>query len=316
MPRPTRVPDAFATDAGTRVAPTAGRLARGYEAGVPVPPLTHNDQWGLNTDWIRYLAEVSPADGVLDFRAWRCPDDAAFTVEWDGPSGTDGLLEATLSALGVTVASGGGITLTSTGMSLGRGGYDIAFSYDYATKTVTGGNPPVSETVFWQRALTTWSPSSNLTITQESVGATVYQSASVGASGSAVSHMPAWDNPAGEPSGGVATALVLTDCTIRLRQLTESGGGSPDATISVQWYDRTRGPAAWVTAASVNITTAQTLVGGGVDVTVPAVTTAADATILRGAPMRVLVELAAITGETQTCDILYTTIRGIKTRAE
>lgn len=63
MPRPTRVPDAFATDAGTRVAPTAGRLARGYEAGLPVPPLTHNDQWGLNTDWIRYMirgGEVIP----------------------------------------------------------------------------------------------------------------------------------------------------------------------------------------------------------------------------------------------------------------
>lgn len=65
MPRPTRVPDAFATDAGTRVAPTAGRLARGYEPGLPVPPLTHNDQWGLNTDWIRYLALDIPYNAHL-----------------------------------------------------------------------------------------------------------------------------------------------------------------------------------------------------------------------------------------------------------
>lgn len=42
---------------------------------------------------------------------------------------------------------------------------------------------------------------------------------------------------------------------------------------------------------------------------------AARAAIL-AAPMRVLVELAAITGETQTLDIFYTTIRGIKSRAE
>lgn len=317
---PTRWADTASTNRATI---DTGLRDVGFPSGALIPAGENNQRDYEVGEWLTYLSALSPASDVLDFREWRCPDDSAFTVEWDGPGGVDGFMLATVAAFTVSstfainllVGSGGGVELTDSACFLKRGAYGYAYVYNHATKTVTSGNPPVSETVFWQRAMTSWATGS-MTITQESVGATVYQSASLGTLATGVSHLPAWDNPTGEPAGGTATTFILTDCTIRLRQLTESIGTAVDATVSIEWFDRTRSPAAWVVAATANLTTAQTPVAAGVDVTIPAVTTAADATILRGAPMRLSISLAAVVGATQTLDIFYTTIRGIKSRAE
>ena len=80
-------------------------------------------------EWVTYLSDLSPADNVLAFREWECPDDSSYDIAWDGPAGTDGRLDATVERLllsadtsvGLVVPSGSdAITLT---MSASFGGF-------------------------------------------------------------------------------------------------------------------------------------------------------------------------------------------------
>ena len=44
-------------------------------------------------EWVTYLSDLSPADNVLAFREWECPDDSSYQLAWNGPAGVDGLFQ-------------------------------------------------------------------------------------------------------------------------------------------------------------------------------------------------------------------------------
>lgn len=113
--RPTTVPDEFGTNAGVRVAPTPERNAEGFPAGGPVGEGVQTYLHGTSVDWVRYVAELSPASDVLAFREWRCIDNASFNLEWS--SSTDGRMDGTLSVLSLTAndATDGALVRYSAG---------------------------------------------------------------------------------------------------------------------------------------------------------------------------------------------------------
>lgn len=95
---PTRWADTAATN---RTAIDTGLRDVGFPSGALIPAGENNQRDYEVGEWLTYLSALSPASDVLDFREWRCPDDSAFTVEWDGPGGVDGLLVATVEELQV-----------------------------------------------------------------------------------------------------------------------------------------------------------------------------------------------------------------------
>jgi len=90
-------------------------------------------------EWVTYLSDLSPADDVLAFREWECPDDSSYQLAWNGPAGTDGRMDVNVERLllsadtsvGLVVPSGpdamtltvstsfGGFVTDITGASLG-----------------------------------------------------------------------------------------------------------------------------------------------------------------------------------------------------
>lgn len=93
--RPTSTPYRFATNPGTRTTPSAGRKASGWEIGDPADPLQWNDLWGVLSDWVDYLADISPASDVLVAETFRVVDPAGPTTRgaltWDTIGGNAGL---------------------------------------------------------------------------------------------------------------------------------------------------------------------------------------------------------------------------------
>lgn len=309
---PTRFAD---TSAVNRGAIDTGLRDVGFPAGAIIPAAQNNQRNFEVGEWLTYLSALSPASDVLDFRQWRCPDDAAYTVEWDGPSGTDGLLTATVERANI-VAQGAGptsniVAVTRLGVGMTSGSYGHSFTYDYAAKTI-GGDPPVFTETRFANSMVNFAAAG--TVTPQAAGNVVFQSG-VNATQSIYFYVGGWGGPMGTAtvSGGADTFGIIRDCTLRVRTADTSVPGSPNIDINLQWYDTAT--QAWVTAATATISTDITTGGTGVDVSLPSVATT-DAAVTAGAPLRLEVTCNAIVGTDQSFDLLYLTIRYLKTAAE
>ena len=64
-------------------------------------------------EWVTYLSDLSPADDVLAFREWECPDDSSYQLAWNGPAGTDGRMDGRMN--GRTGGQADGRTTRRTG---------------------------------------------------------------------------------------------------------------------------------------------------------------------------------------------------------
>lgn len=123
--RPTQSLSGWAASGTIATSIPPAEVALGQQAGNPIPAAWIN----LFGSWLGYFDDLSPADEVLAFREWECPDDSSYDIAWDGPAGTDGRLDATVERLllsadtsvGLIVPSGSdAITLT---MSASFGGF-------------------------------------------------------------------------------------------------------------------------------------------------------------------------------------------------
>jgi len=100
MAYPSNSPQRWAFDASADTADPGAFADIGFVADDPARYDWLNYTLENHGEWLTYLEDIAPSDGVLRFREWECPDNAAFSLEWSGS--TDGRMDATLSVLNLT----------------------------------------------------------------------------------------------------------------------------------------------------------------------------------------------------------------------
>lgn len=299
--RPTTTPAAFATAGGARVTPSSGYSAQGHLFGKPVPDGIENYLEGWCIDWVRYLAELSPASDQFTFREWECPDDSSYGIAWSAASSpsTDGVL--TLTTKTATIALGGSGAVLAIG-GTGSGGTRLTdgvrgygFGYDPTTGTVTSGSPPVMLDIYAPAAGASFSVAS-MTVNRFPGGKASFQGNAAGTASTGVILLPYAGMGKGSEATVGDTTTYLHEVGLWVTAHDESGGGSPNTTVSIESMDREGVWTVRATATLVNI------IASGTSVPLAPVASSVRE-IPRGAPLRLVVEHAAITGETQFIEI-------------
>jgi hypothetical protein len=306
---PTRWADVSAIN---RVAVDPGLRDVGFPSGSIVPSGENNERQYEVGEWLGYLSDLSPATDDLDFRRWLCPDDPTLLIEWR-PAPQDGALRITTglgvqitTAIGTPLVIGGAGTL---GLAITSGGCSYDFIYDTTTDAITAGAPPLLRQIIVPAACTQL-PAVDLTYGgATSSGSLVLTSAVAGnvAIGSLV--IPHHAGALAE-TVGTDTGCFLRSATLWVTTHNQSGVGNPDTIVSIESMDAT---GTWTQRATATLTTP---IAVGTAVTIPGLTTLLGRLIPRGAPLRLRVEHAAISGQTQFIEIASITLDFLRTAAD
>lgn len=312
--RPTTVPSAFATNGGTRVAPTPARNATGFQSAEAVPPLTNNELMGLNRDWVIYLSELSPSSDVLAFREWECLDDSSYEIRWSDASSpaSDGLLIGDIKGASLTLDSGTRFSVGgsgSLGYSASHGVYLYGFTYETASDTILTGSPPDLLDIYAPAACQVLSDGT-MTFALDIDGSVILTTASLGVAAEAAIFLGYHGGAKGDEASAGETDCYLRSASIQVLNHTASGGGNPDTDVSIQSM---AADGTWTTRATSNLTTIISSTSTAVSI---APIASAVREIPRGAPLRILVEHAAIPVQTQQIEILSASLTYIRTAVD
>lgn len=283
----------------------------GFASGAIIPAGENNQRDYEVGEWLTYLSDLSPASDVLDFRVWQCPDDASFTVEWDGPSGTDGLLTATVDSVEITLPSSGFMSLTTSALGIDTGVFAYRFLYDAGLGVFFFGSPPELLDIYAPAACEVLTLSGSMTISKEIDGNVILQTTSPGAAAEAAIFLGYHGGAKGSSAAAGVTDCYLRSVSIVVIGHAESGGGSPDTDVSLQSMAPN---GTWTTHATANLTT--TIVATVTTIPIPVITSGTTSEIPRGAPLRIFVEHAAISGQIQQIEILSASLTYIRTAVD
>lgn len=296
--RPTQSVTGWAASGTIATTIPPGELSIGVQEEGDVPASWLN----LFGAWLGYFDELSPSDEDLSFREWICIDDATYSIEWSAVSSptTDGVLLANTKTVGWVLNGAGavfGLSGTGTaGFNVVDGVYAHGFTYNNATGAVTAGSPPIKRDIYAPAAGNSYDIGATMTVSPNATGRVLYTTTTPSSAASACTMLPYL-------GGGKATETTFGDTTtylhavsIRVLVHNESGGGNPNTDVSLQTMDK---DGTWTTRATANLTT---IIAAGTDVALAPVASSVRE-IPRGAPMRLLVEHAAITGQTQQIEI-------------
>lgn len=146
MAYPTDSPQRWAFDASADTADPGAFADVGFVADDPARYDWLNYTLENHGEWLTYLEDIAPSDGVLRFREWECPDDSAYDLRWSGS--TDGLLEGTLDAMQIAVSDTSFVQYTSGSQAsfwlTGSAGVQISTSLTGGTAQVYTADPTLS----------------------------------------------------------------------------------------------------------------------------------------------------------------------------
>ena len=308
--RPTQSLSGWAASGTIATSILPAEVALGQQAGNPIPAAWIN----LFGAWLGYFDDLSPADDVLAFREWECIDDSSYSLSWSDASSpaSDGILIGDIKGASLTLDSGTRFSVGgsgSLGFSAAAGVYLYGFTYATASDTILTGSPPDLLDIYAPAACQVLSDGT-MSLALDIDGSVILTTASAGFAATAAIFLGYHGGSKGDEASAGETDCYLRSASIQVLNHIESSGTNPDTDVSIQSM---AADGTWTTRATSNLTT--NIISTSTPVSIAPIASAVRE-IPRGAPLRILVEHAAIPGATQQIEILSVSLTYIRTAVD